>query len=277
MADHLAYMVTMLKILFLNKINRRKTVSLVRLSGLISSGSRGGISDSALGSTLDKAFKKGNPSAVAFIINSPGGSPVQSSLVGDRIKRLSEETKVPTIAFVEDVAASGGYWIASAADEIYADHASIIGSIGVISSGFGLHELLARYGVERRVYTAGQSKSMLDPFKKEKAEDVKRLKDILSQLHEVFIAHVNTSRAGKLSADQDLFTGEIWLAARAKEIGLIDGIGHVVPVLKERFGEKTRFKEYSQKKSLSQRFGVSITKDAISLVEERAAFSKYGL
>ena len=270
-------MVTMLKIPFLNKIKRRKTVSLVRLSGLISSGSRGGISDTALGSTLDKAFKKGNPSAVAFIINSPGGSPVQSSLVGDRIKRLSEETKVPTIAFVEDVAASGGYWIASAADEIYADHASIIGSIGVISSGFGLHELLARYGVERRVYTAGQSKSMLDPFKKEKAEDVKRLKDILSQLHEVFIAHVNTSRAGKLSADQDLFTGEIWLAARAKEIGLIDGIGHVVPVLKERFGEKTRFKEYSQKKSLSQRFGVSITKDAISLVEERAAFSKYGL
>ena len=267
----------MLKIPFLKKLNRRKTVSLVRLTGLISSGSRGGISDSALGSTLDKAFKKGNPSAVALIINSPGGSPVQSSLVGDRIKRLSEETKVPTIAFVEDVAASGGYWIASAADEIYADHASIIGSIGVISSGFGLHELLARYGVERRVYTAGQSKSMLDPFKKEKVEDVKRLKDILSQLHEVFIAHVNSSRAGKLSADQDLFTGEIWLAARAKEIGLIDGIGHAVPVLKERFGEKTRFKEYSQKKSLSQRFGVSITKDAISLVEERAAFSKYGL
>ena len=270
-------MILMLRIPFLNKLNRRKTVSVVRLNGLISSGARGGISDSAIAPTLEKAFRKGNPSAVAFIINSPGGSPVQSSLVGDRIKRLSEETEVPTIAFVEDVAASGGYWIASAADEIYADHASIIGSIGVISSGFGLQELLSRYGIERRVYTAGKSKSMLDPFKKEKAEDVKRLKDILSQLHEVFISHVKGARDGKLSTDHDLFTGEIWLAARAKELGLIDGIGHVVPVLKERFGEKTRFKEYSQKKSLSQRFGVSIAKDAISLVEERAEFAKYGL
>ena len=158
----------MLRIPFLNKLNRRKTVSVVRLNGLISSGARGGISDSAIAPTLEKAFRKGNPSAVAFIINSPGGSPVQSSLVGDRIKRLSEETEVPTIAFVEDVAASGGYWIASAADEIYADHASIIGSIGVISSGFGLQELLSKYGIERRVYTAGKSKSMLDPFKKEK-------------------------------------------------------------------------------------------------------------
>ena len=183
---------------------------------------------------------------------------------------------MPTIAFVEDVAASGGYWIASAADEIYADHASIIGSIGVISSGFGCKSCFQDME-SRRVYTAGKSKSMLDPFKKEKAEDVKRLKDILSQLHEVFISHVKGARDGKLSTDHDLFTGEIWLAARAKELGLIDGIGHVVPVLKERFGEKTRFKEYSQKKSLSQRFGVSIASDAISLVEERAEFAKYGL
>ena len=270
-------MIPMIKIPFLNKLNKRKTVSIVRLNGLIASGARGGISDNALAPIFEKAFRKGNPSAVAFIINSPGGSPVQSSLVGDRIKRLSEETEVPTIAFVEDVAASGGYWIASAANEIYADHASIIGSIGVISSGFGLQELLARYGVERRVYTAGKSKSMLDPFKKEKAEDVKRLKNILSQLHEVFIDHVNRSRAGKLSTEYDLFTGEIWLAAQAKEFGLIDGIGHVIPVLKERFGEKTRFKEYSQKKSLSQRFGVSIAREAISLVEEKAEFAKYGL
>ena len=177
-------MILMMRIPFLNKLNNRKTVSVVRLNGLIASGARGGISDSALAPIFEKAFRKGNPSAVAFIINSPGGSPVQSSLVGDRIKRLSEETEVPTIAFVEDVAASGGYWIASAANEIYADHASIVGSIGVISSGFGLQDLLARYGVERRVYTAGKSKSMLDPFKKEKAEDVKRLKGILSQLHE---------------------------------------------------------------------------------------------
>ena len=270
-------MIPMIKIPFLNKFNKRKTVSIVRLNGVIASGARGGISDNALAPIFEKAFRKGNPSAVALIINSPGGSPVQSSLVGDRIKRLSEETEVPTIAFVEDVAASGGYWIASAANEIYADHASIIGSIGVISSGFGLQELLARYGVERRVYTAGKSKSMLDPFKKEKPEDVKRLKDILSQLHEVFIDHVNGARAGKLTTEYDLFTGEIWLAAQAKELGLIDGIGHVVPVLKERFGEKTRFKEYSQKKSLSQRFGVSIAKDAISLVEEKAEFAKYGL
>ena len=192
-------MILMLRIPFLNKLNRRKTVSVVRLNGLISSGARGGISDSVLAPTLEKAFLKGNPSAVAFIINSPGGSPVQSSLVGDRIKRLSEETAVPTIAFVEDVAASGGYWIASAADEIYADHASIIGSIGVISSGFGLQELLSRYGIERRVYTAGKSKSMLDPFKKEKAEDVKRLKDILSQLHDCLLYTSPSPRDGLLS------------------------------------------------------------------------------
>ena len=158
----------MLRIPFFNKLKKRKTVSVVRLNGLIASGARGGISDRVLAPIFEKAFRKGNPSTVAFIINSPGGSPVQSSLVGDRIRRLSEETEVPTIAFVEDVAASGGYLIACAGDEIYANSSSIIGSIGVIYSSFGFTELIKKIGVERRVHTAGKNKSTLDPFLDEK-------------------------------------------------------------------------------------------------------------
>jgi serine protease SohB len=215
--------------------------------------------------------------AVALEINSPGGSPVQSSLIGARIRRLAEEKKIPVIAFVEDVAASGGYWLAAAADEIYADPSSVVGSIGVISAGFGLQGLLEKNGVERRVYTAGNSKSMLDPFRPEQPEDVARLKELLEDIHVNFKEHVSARRMGKLVEDRDLFTGEIWLARKAVEVGLIDGIGHILPHLQERFGKKVRLQRYGSKKGFLSRFGASIVDDALYGIEERAQFARFGL
>jgi serine protease SohB len=252
-------------------------VAVIRLQGMIASGPRGGLSDQGLAPIVEKAFARGKPSAVALQINSPGGSPVQSSLIGSRIRRLAEEKEIPVFAFVEDVAASGGYWLASAADEIFADESSIVGSIGVISAGFGLHGLIERYGVERRVYTAGKSKSILDPFRPEKEEDVARLKGLLEDLHENFKAQITARRGGKLPEDQDLFTGEVWLARKAIELGLIDGVGHLKPVMKERFGEKVQFKVYGQKKPLLARLGASVMDDAIDSIEERAAYAQFGL
>ncbi len=252
-------------------------VAVLRLSGVIAQGTRGTLSDQALAPMLERAFARGKPDAVALQINSPGGSPVQSSLIGARIRRLAEEKKIPVFAFVEDVAASGGYWLASAADEIWADESSVVGSIGVISAGFGAHEFLAKQGIERRVYTAGTSKSMLDPFKPEKPEDVERLKGILEDLHQNFIGHVKARRDGKLSEETDLFTGEVWLARKAQELGLIDGVGHIAPIMKERFGDKVRFRRYEIKRPLFRRFGAQIVEDAVAGLEERAAYARFGL
>lgn len=252
-------------------------VAVVRLSGAIGAGGRGSLNDATLGPVLDKAFKRGKPVAVALEINSPGGSPVQSALIGARIRRLAAEKDVPVFAFVEDVAASGGYWLAACADEIFADLNSIVGSIGVISSGFGAHVFLARQGIERRVHTSGKSKSMMDPFQPEKEEDVARLKRLLGQIHENFITHVRDRRADKLAGDPDLFTGEIWVGASAKDVGLIDGIGHITPVMKERFGDKVKFRRYGAKRPLLQRFGAQLTQDALGSIEERAEFARYGL
>jgi len=252
-------------------------VAVIRLSGVIGGRGRVGLCDESIGPAIEKAFRRGKPAAVALEISSPGGSPVQSSLIGARIRRLAEEKEVPVIAFVEDVAASGGYWLAAAADEIYADPSSIVGSIGVISSSFGLNELIDRYGIERRVYTAGQSKSMLDPFRPEKADDVARLKTLLGDIHTNFIDHVKDRRGDKLDTETDLFTGEIWLARRATELGLIDGIGHLSPMLKDRFGDKVRLVRYGNKKGLLSRFGAQILGDAVDGIEERAAYAKFGL
>ena len=252
-------------------------VAVLRLQGVIASGTRGSLSDQALAPLIEKAFTRGKPAAVALQINSPGGSPVQSSLIGARIRRLSEEKEVPVFAFVEDVAASGGYWLASAADEIYADESSIVGSIGVISAGFGLHDFIGRYGVERRVYTAGKSKSMLDPFRPEKPEDVERLKGILEDLHGNFIGQIKARRGEKLSTETDLFTGEVWLAQKAKALGLIDGVGHVRPVMKERFGDKVKFRPYGMRRPLLSRLGASAIESTLASVEERAAFAQFGL
>ena len=253
------------------------TVAVLRLAGVIGGQGRATLNDATLGPIIEKAFSKGKPDAVALEVNSPGGSPVQSSLIGMRIRRMADEKNIPVIAFVEDVAASGGYWLAAAADEIYADPSSVVGSIGVISSSFGLDEFIKSYGIERRVYTAGKSKSMLDPFRPANPDDVERLKTLLDDIHVNFKDHVNARRDGKLPTDQDLFTGEIWLARRATELGLIDGIGHLRPMMKERFGDKVRFREYRAKRGLLSRFSAQIVQDAVHGIEERASYARFGL
>ena len=254
------------------------TVAVIRLNGTIAAGGRGGaLDDIALAPMLERAFKRKKPVAVALSINSPGGSPVQSSLIAARIRRLADEKKLPVVAFVEDVAASGGYWLASAADEIWLDQSSIIGSIGVISANFGLHEFIGRHGVERRVHTAGKSKSMLDPFQAEKSADVKRLKALLDQMHETFIAQIRNRRGAKLSDDKALFTGEFWVGQKGVDLGLADGIGHLVPKMKERYGDKVRLIPYGPKRRLLSRLRANIAGDALDVLEERAHFARFGL
>ncbi|WP_417726709.1 S49 family peptidase [Roseovarius sp.] len=258
-------------------LKRKPTVAVIRLAGMIGSGARAPLSDEAIGPVIEKAFTRGKPVAVALVINSPGGSPVQSSLIAARIRRLADDKGIPVHAFVEDVAASGGYWLAVAADDIWVDASSVLGSIGVISAGFGANEFLIRQGIERRIYTAGKSKSTLDPFMPEKPEDVTRLKGILEQIHDAFIVHVKSRRGSKLMDDPDLFTGEFWLGGRSVELGLADGIGHLVPKLKDIYGDKVRFAKYGRKRGLFQRFGAIIAQDALSSVEERACFARFGL
>lgn len=258
---------------YLPFVKSRKAVSVVRLNGMIAAGR--GLNDAGLAPVLQKAFGS-KPAAVALVINSPGGSPVQSSLIGARIRRLATEKEVPVYAFVEDVAASGGYWLAAAADEIYVDPSSVVGSIGVISSGFGLNEFIGKHGIERRVYTAGASKSQLDPFQAEKPEDVERLKGLLADIHETFKSHIQTRRGDKL-ADRDLFTGEIWVGQKGVDDGLADGIGHLIPTMKERFGDKVKFRVYGQRKGMMARFGLSLVHDLAYGIEERAAFARFGI
>jgi serine protease SohB len=269
------------------------TVAVVRLSGLIAQGTRGTLNDAGVGPLLERAFSKGKPKAVALLVNSPGGSPVQSSLIGARIRRLSEEKGVPVHAFVEDVAASGGYWLASAADHVWTDETSVVGSIGVISAGFGLDGFIDRYGIERRVHTAGRSKSMLDPFRPQKEEDVVRLRRILEQIHGTFIDHVRARRGAKLAEDPDLFTGEVWIGRRAQEVGLTDGIGHLEPKMRELLGPDIRFRRYGQRRPFLRRLGVgpvggpvgglggalaATALDALlAEIEERAAYARFGL
>ena len=259
-------------------VKSEPVVSVLRLSGTIAAGGRGAsLNDVGLAPMIERAFRKGKPAAVALAINSPGGSPVQSSLIASRIRRLSEEKNVPVYAFVEDVAASGGYWLASAADEIWVDPSSIIGSIGVIAENFGFQNLIAHHGIERRVYTAGKSKSTLDPFVAEKPADVKRLKTILEQMHATFIDQVTTRRGAKLTTDTDIFTGEFWVGQVGVDLGLADGIGHLVPKMKERFGDKVRLAVYAQRRPLLQRFGAQVVDDALSGIEEHAQFARFGL
>lgn len=253
-------------------------VAVIRLQGTIASGGRtGGLNDATLAPVIERAFKKGRPAAVALIINSPGGSPVQSSLIAARIRRLADEKKIPVHAFVEDVAASGGYWLATAADDIWVDESSVVGSIGVISAGFGFPELMARHGIERRVHTAGTSKSMLDPFRPEKPEDVERLHAILEPIHAAFKAQVNARRGARLAQGRDLFTGEVWVGQQALAPGLADGIGHLVPKLKQIYGSKVRLVPYGIKRSLFQRFSGRILSDTLDQIEDRSLWARYGL
>lgn len=258
-------------------LRRAPRVNLVRMQGMIAAGSRGRLSDEALAPVIERAFVQGRPQAVALAINSPGGSPVQSALIAARIRRLAEERNVRVHAFVEDAAASGGYWIATAADEIVADRLSILGSIGVIAGGFGAPEAIAKLGLERRVYTAGAQKSQLDPFRPENPEEVARLQRLLDQMHVAFIEHVKTRRGAKLEADADLFTGQFWLGEEAVRLGLADTLGHAVPHLKATYGRKVRVVPYGIRRPFLSRFGLRLAEDALMLAEERALWARYGM
>ena len=219
----------------------RPIVPVVRLTGIVgfSTPLRPGLTLAGLARTLERAFTVRRAAAIALVINSPGGSPVQSHLIFRRIRQLGEQYKRPVIAFIEDAGASGGYMIACAADEIVADQHSIVGSIGVVGGSFGFDKAIAKLGVERRLYTSGEHKAMLDPFLPENPDDVERLKKLQREIHDDFIALVKSRRAGKLAgAEHDLFSGAYWTGRRALELGLVDAIGDLRSVLRERFGDK---------------------------------------
>jgi signal peptide peptidase SppA len=265
-------------------------VPVVRLSGPIGAVMplRSGLAMSSVAPLLERAFSVPGAKAVALVINSPGGSAAQSHLIFKRIRSLSEEKKLPVIAFVEDAAASGGYMIACAADEIYADPASIVGSIGVVSASFGFHELIERLGIERRVHTAGKSKAMLDPFRPENPDDVVRLKGLQVKIHDVFADLVRDRRGEKLNDSyDDLFSGAFWVGAEAVDLGLVDGLGDIRSVMRQRFGEKVRFRMIEPARSpllgrlLGRRpVGESSLIDPgeiVGALEERAAWARLGL
>lgn len=256
---------------------RPPRVAVIRLQGIISASGRGAptLSDAVLAPVLTRAFRRGRPVAVALVINSPGGSPVQSSLIAARIRRLAEKHQMPVHAFVEDVAASGGYWLASAADRIWADDSSVLGSIGVIAAGFGFPDLIARWGIERRVHTAGKSKSMLDPFRPETPEEVARLERILDPIHTAFKAQITARRGDRLAQGRDLFTGEIWAGQDAVDLGIADGIAHLEPKMRAMFGDDVRFLRYGLREPWFRRFGLSAG-TVMDEAEERAAFARFG-
>jgi len=269
-----------------DRLRRGPVVPVVRLSGIIASssllGSRG-LSIETVAPLLMRAFTMRGAKAVALAINSPGGSPVQSALIGQRIRLLANEKGLKVIAFVEDVAASGGYWLACAADEIVADPHSIVGSIGVISSGFGFQDLIARIGVERRVHTSGERKSMLDPFRPEKPEDVERLHRLQVEIHDGFKDWVRQRRAGKLKGeDSALFTGEFWTGRRGVELGLVDGLGELRTTLQARYGAKVHLPMIGPRRRLLQRFGLgggveTIGPATLAALEERLHWQRFGL
>jgi serine protease SohB len=268
-------------------------VPVVRLSGVIgvSSPLRPGLMLSSTARSLERAFSMRNARAVALIVNSPGGSPAQSHLIFRRIRQLAAEKKLPVIAFVEDVGASGGYMLACAADEIICDPFSIVGSIGVVGGSFGFPKLMEKLGVERRLYTAGERKVMLDPFLPEKPEDVKRIKSIQKDIHAHFIALVEERRGDRLknSEKKTLFSGEFWTAQKAIDLGLADGIGDLRSILRQRYGEKVRTPLISAERgffgrkipglgsldALARQPGLA--DDFISALETRALWGRYGL
>lgn len=276
----------------------RPRVPVVRLTGVIgiSSPLRPGLTLAGIARSLDRAFAIRNAPAVALAINSPGGSPVQSHLIFRRIRELAAENNRRVIAFVEDVAASGGYMIACAADEIIADPHSIVGSIGVVGGSFGFDKAIAKIGIERRLYTSGEHKATLDPFLPENPDDVARLKKLQREIHDSFIALVKSRRGAKLSGpENDLFTGEYWAGQRAQELGLVDAIGDLRAVLRERFGDKVVTPLIGAERGWLRRrvpgvglgrgelpqigaeFGAGLVEDLISALEARALWARYGL
>jgi serine protease SohB len=267
-------------------------VPVVRISGVIGvvTPLRPGLLLSTIARSLERAFETPRARAVALIINSPGGSPSQSHLIFRRIRQLAEEKKIPVLAFVEDVGASGGYMLACAADEIICNDFSIVGSIGVVGASFGFHELMEKVGIERRLYTSGDRKVMLDPFLPQKADDVKRIKAIQQDIHAHFIALVKERRGSRLNGpDKTLFSGEFWTAQKAIELGLADGLGDMRSTLRERYGDKVHTPLISAERSLFGRRlpGVNLVDaltrqpgladDLISALEIRAVWGRYGL
>ena len=255
-------------------LKRSPVVPVIRLHGSIGTG-RSSLSDAALAAVIEKAFKM-KPAAVALSVNSPGGSAVQSSLIAARIRRLADDKGIKVHAFVEDVAASGGYWLACAGDEIWVDDSSIVGSIGVIFASFGFPELMARQGIERRVVTAGKSKSFADPFLPQKPEDIDRLRALQGPIHEAFIAHVKARRGARL-AEADLFNADVWVGRQAVDLGLVDGVAHLVQKMKALYGDKVRLVPLGQKRGLLARFGLRLGEDLMQSVEDRALWARYGL
>lgn len=275
-------------------VKRPPVVPVVRLGGVIgqAGATRRGLSLAGVAEALEEAFTTPGACCVALVINSPGGAPVQSSLIQRRVRALAEENRLPVIAFTEDVAASGGYWLACAGDEIIADENSIIGSIGVISAGFGFTEAIAKIGVERRVHTAGAHKGILDPFTPEDPDDVARLAAIQADIHESFKAMVRDRRAGKLTGPEDeLFSGAFWTGRQAWELGLVDGLGNLRGFLRERYGKQVKLTliEPSQRwpwskppSGVAVPGGIAAGMQAIpeamlAAVEERAWWARYGL
>jgi len=270
--------------------DRRPAVGVVRLAGAIGLPGplrQGGLSMATLAGPLERAFTLRNAKAVALLINSPGGSAVQSALIARRIRALAAERGLPVLAFVEDLAASGGYWLATAADEIYANESSILGSVGVVTAGFGFPELLQRIGIERRVHTAGSRKAMLDPFRAERPEDVERLEQLQQEIHDNFKAQVRERRGERLKGEEgDLFSGDIWTARPALARGLIDGIGDARAILRGRYGETVRLVQVAPPRGwLRRRIGLEApgwaaqgwATEMLAAIEERALWSRYGL
>ena len=264
---------------------KKKIVAHLKLSGVIGNAGKfkQGIDFSGQEEIIKKAFSLKKAKCVAITINSPGGSPVQSHLIYSFIRQQAKKNNKQVIVFAEDVAASGGYLIACAGDEIYANSSSIVGSIGVISASFGFQDAIKKIGVERRVYTAGKNKSTLDPFKEEKEEDIQRLKKIQLELHSDFINVVKTSRGSKLLDVErnNTFTGEFWSGSASLKLGLIDGIGNADQILKEKFGEDVIIKKLEKPKSfIAKKLSTSIDNQIDSIanvLEERAQWQKFGL
>jgi signal peptide peptidase SppA len=262
-------------------------VAVLRFEGVIGPRGRRSLSLRRFAGAIERAFSQRGLKAVALAVNSPGGSPVQSSLLYRRIRQLADEKEVPVIAFAEDVAASGGYWLALAADEIYAEESSLLGSIGVVSGGFGFTEALSRLGVERRLHTAGENKSLLDPFLPEDPRGVERVDTLLQDLHESFKELVRRRRGAKLVGDEgQLFSGEVFTGRRALAHGLIDGIGELRGVLRARFGESVRLKPVAPER---RRFSLlslarprrpeigDLAADLLARLEERLIWARFGL
>ena len=279
---------------------RRPEVAVLRLSGVIGGVGplRSGMSLASVEPLVERAFAQPRLKAVALVVNSPGGSPAQSALIAKRIRDLAREKELPVLAFCEDVAASGGYWLACAADEIFVQPTSIIGSIGVITSGFGFAELMEKIGVERRLYTAGERKSILDPFRPESPDDVARIRALQEQLHEVFKEMVRDRRGQRLKAPEEvLFSGEFWAGGKAVELGLVDSLGDLRQVLRDRFGKRVRLRRIQGPKRLLRRLGIGRGRSdgtaplwagglpapedwaagLMAAVEERALWSRFGL